>query len=156
MVVTGSRIRQTDVETAQPVQMIMREDIEKQGFQSVGDILQNVSAVGTPPISRASPLTAGQNAGGVYISLRNLGAERTLFVWEEHDDFNPIHDEPRSVWIERDDKEIGQLVALATRLIDELYRRTTGQAPPTRTPLAPSRRSALRERDMFRALALSE
>ncbi len=80
IVVTGSRIRQTDVETAQPVQMIMREDIEKQGFQSVGDILQNISAVGTPPISRASPLTAGQNAGGVYISLRNLGAERTLVL----------------------------------------------------------------------------
>ena len=80
VVVTGSRIRQTDVETAQPVQMIMREDIEKQGFQSVGDILQNVSAVGTPPISRASPLSAGQNAGGVYISLRNLGAERTLVL----------------------------------------------------------------------------
>ncbi|MGV8943758.1 TonB-dependent receptor plug domain-containing protein, partial [Thermomonas sp.] len=80
MVVTGSRIRQTDVETAQPVQMIMREDIEKQGFQSVGDILQNISAVGTPPISRASPLSAGQNAGGVYISLRNLGAERTLVL----------------------------------------------------------------------------
>ncbi len=85
-----------------------------------------------------------------------LGAERTLFVWEEHDDFNPIHDEPRSVWIDRDEKEIGQLIALATRLIDELYRRTTGQAPPTRAPLAPSRRTALRERDMFRALALSE
>ncbi len=80
IVVTGSRIRQTDVETAQPVQMILREDIEKQGFQSVGDILQNVSAVGTPPISRASPLSAGQNAGGVYISLRNLGAERTLVL----------------------------------------------------------------------------
>ena len=80
VVVTGSRIRQTDVETAQPVQMIMREDIEKQGFQSVGDILQNISAVGTPPISRASPLTAGQNAGGVYVSLRNLGAARTLVL----------------------------------------------------------------------------
>lgn len=80
IVVTGSRIRQTDIETAQPIQMIMREDIEKQGFQSVGDILQNISAVGTPPISRASPLTAGQNAGGVYISLRNLGAERTLVL----------------------------------------------------------------------------
>ncbi|UNK71682.1 YqaJ viral recombinase family protein [Microbacterium sp. H1-D42] len=85
-----------------------------------------------------------------------LGAERTLFVWEEHDDFQPIHDEPRSVWIERDDKEIDQLVGLATRLIDELYRRTTGQAPPKRAALPPSRRDSLRERDMFRALALSD
>lgn len=85
-----------------------------------------------------------------------LGAERTLFVWEEHADFQPLHDEPKSVWIERDDKEIGRLVALANRLIDELYHRTTGQAPPPREPIAPSRRDSLRERDMFRALALSD
>ncbi|WP_133499002.1 TonB-dependent receptor domain-containing protein [Cognatilysobacter terrigena] len=78
--VTGSRIRQVDVETAQPVLMISRKDIEQQGFQSVGDILQNISAVGTPPISRAAPLSSGENVGGTYISLRNLGAQRTLVL----------------------------------------------------------------------------
>ena len=78
--VTGSRIRQVDVETSQPVTFITREDIEKQGFQSVADILQNISATGTPPISRASPLSAGELAGGTFISLRNLGAQRTLVL----------------------------------------------------------------------------
>ena len=78
--VTGSRIRQVDVETAQPVLTISRQDIERQGFQSVADILQNISAVGTPPISRASPLSAGEAAGGTFISLRNLGAARTLVL----------------------------------------------------------------------------
>ncbi|MFD0739301.1 TonB-dependent receptor domain-containing protein [Lysobacter koreensis] len=78
--VTGSRIRQVDLETAQPVLTISRQDIEKQGFQSVADILQNISATGTPPISRAAPLTAGENAGGTFISLRNLGAARTLVL----------------------------------------------------------------------------
>lgn len=78
--VTGSRIRQADVETAQPVLQITRQDIEKQGFQSVADILQNISATGTPPISRASPLSAGEAAGGTFISLRNLGAARTLVL----------------------------------------------------------------------------
>ena len=34
VVVTGSRIRQTDTETAQPVLTITRQEIEKQGFQS--------------------------------------------------------------------------------------------------------------------------
>jgi hypothetical protein len=86
-----------------------------------------------------------------------LGAERTLFVWEEHAEFSPIHDEPRSVWIDRDDREIAQLVDLATRLIDELYHRTTGQRLPTSvTPTVASRREALRERDAFRALALAD
>jgi iron complex outermembrane receptor protein len=78
--VTGSRIRQVDVETSQPVTFITREDIDNQGFQSVADILQNISATGTPPISRASPLSAGENAGGTFISLRNLGAARTLVL----------------------------------------------------------------------------
>jgi iron complex outermembrane recepter protein len=78
--VTGTRIRQVDVETAQPVTFITREDIEKQGFQSVADILQNISATGTPPLTRASPLSAGENAGGTFISLRNLGAQRTLVL----------------------------------------------------------------------------
>lgn len=78
--VTGTRIRQVDVETAQPVLQITRQDIEKQGFQSVADILQNISATGTPPISRASPLSAGENSGGTFISLRNLGAARTLVL----------------------------------------------------------------------------
>jgi iron complex outermembrane receptor protein len=80
LVVTGSRIRQVDTETSQPVTFITREDIEKQGFQSVADILQNITSTGTPPLSRASPLSAGEAAGGTYISLRNLGAPRTLVL----------------------------------------------------------------------------
>jgi iron complex outermembrane receptor protein len=78
--VTGSRIRQVEAETAQPILTIGRAEIEKQGFASVADILQNVPAVGTPPISRASPLSAGEAVGGQYISLRNLGAARTLIL----------------------------------------------------------------------------
>ena len=78
--VTGTRIRQVDLETAQPVLQITRADIEKQGFQSVADILQNISATGTPPISRAAPLSAGEASGGTFISLRNLGAQRTLVL----------------------------------------------------------------------------
>ncbi|WP_322411505.1 YqaJ viral recombinase family protein [Microbacterium invictum] len=53
-----------------------------------------------------------------------LGAERTLVVWEEHDGFVPVGDEPRCAWVDRDEVEIGRLVRLATSLIDELYRRT--------------------------------
>jgi iron complex outermembrane receptor protein len=78
--VTGSRIRQVEVETAQPVLSITREDIETQGFRSVADILQNVTAVGAPAISRTAPLSSGENVGGYYIDLRNLGASRTLIL----------------------------------------------------------------------------
>ncbi|MEI2456167.1 TonB-dependent receptor domain-containing protein [Lysobacter firmicutimachus] len=78
--VTGTRLRQVDMETAQPVTVIDRQSIEKQGFQSVSDILQAVSATGAPPASRASPLLSGEAVGGSYVSLRNLGAARTLVL----------------------------------------------------------------------------
>ncbi|HEY0660518.1 MAG TPA: TonB-dependent receptor [Lysobacter sp.] len=78
--VTGSRIRQVDLETAAPVLQITRADIENQGFQSVADILQNISAAGSPAISRTSPLSSGEAVGGQYIDLRNLGATRTLIL----------------------------------------------------------------------------
>jgi hypothetical protein len=45
-----------------------------------------------------------------------LGAERTLFVWERHDDFVPVG-EPQCRWVDRDENEIEVLVSLATRLI---------------------------------------
>jgi iron complex outermembrane receptor protein len=78
--VTGSRIRQVDMETAQPVLLISRDDIESQGFNTVADILQNISAAGSPAISRSDALSSGEEVGGSYIDLRNLGAERTLVL----------------------------------------------------------------------------
>lgn len=48
-----------------------------------------------------------------------LGAERTLMVWERHENFVPVGD-PECRWIDRDESEIEQLVTLATRLIDTL------------------------------------
>lgn len=46
-----------------------------------------------------------------------LGAERTLFVWEQHRDFVPMEAEPRCCWIDRDENEIAVLVGLADRFL---------------------------------------
>ncbi|SMR75889.1 MULTISPECIES: TonB-dependent receptor [Stenotrophomonas] len=78
--VTGSRIRQVDTETAQPVLSISRATIEKSGFKTVADVLQNIAAAGNPSISRSQPLSSGEAVGGFYIDLRNLGAQRTLVL----------------------------------------------------------------------------
>lgn len=59
-----------------------------------------------------------------------LGAERTLFVWEQHNQFLPVHEEPQCQWVERDDREIARLVALAGELIELLRQATTPQAAP--------------------------
>jgi len=51
-----------------------------------------------------------------------LGAERTLLVWEQHDDFVPVDAEPQCRWIERDDNEIHILVGLANQLLGLMKR----------------------------------
>ena len=42
--VTGSNIRRSDVESALPVQVITREDIERGGFTTVAGVIASVSA----------------------------------------------------------------------------------------------------------------
>jgi hypothetical protein len=51
-----------------------------------------------------------------------LGAERTILVWEQHDDFVPTNAEPECLWIERDENEIYLLVQLADQVLDILAR----------------------------------
>jgi YqaJ-like viral recombinase domain len=46
-----------------------------------------------------------------------LGAERTLVVWEQHNNFVPLRAQPESRWVERDDNEIHVLVGLANQLL---------------------------------------
>lgn len=46
------------------------------------------------------------------------GAVRTLFVWEEHDNFRPTGLEPESCWHERDDSEIAKLREIGQTILD--------------------------------------
>ena len=78
--VTGSRIRGASVETQQPILTMTRESLEKQGFSSVADVLNNLTSAGSPAISRSESLASGENVGGYYVDIRNLGAERTLVL----------------------------------------------------------------------------
>lgn len=78
--ITGSRIRQASVESAQPVVALNRAEIEKKGYVNVADILQDVTAAGAPSMSRANSLESGRDFGGMYVSLRNLGPERSLVL----------------------------------------------------------------------------
>jgi iron complex outermembrane recepter protein len=75
--VTGSLIRSVDVETAQPVTELSHEQLQQQGFVSVGQILQNVPSVGSSGTSNQSALG---DIVGQYASLRGLGAPRTLIL----------------------------------------------------------------------------
>lgn len=76
IVVTGSRIRRVDTETATPVFTIDRQAIERTGAATIGDFLQDI-----PAISGAATNPSVNNGGGTgaaTVSLRGLGDERTL------------------------------------------------------------------------------
>ncbi|RDS84615.1 TonB-dependent receptor [Dyella monticola] len=78
--VTGSLIRSVDVELAQPVVTITSEDIQHQGFATVGQLLNNLTSASSPDISKSDPYEGGPDVGGTYIDLRNIGTQRTLVL----------------------------------------------------------------------------
>jgi iron complex outermembrane receptor protein len=78
--VTGSRIRQVDLETAQPISVMTQEQIQKTGLVTVGDILNNMAAAGSPDFSKGGALTSNRESGGQFANLRNLGSNRLLVL----------------------------------------------------------------------------
>jgi len=74
--VTGTRIKRTDVETAQPVTIITRKQIQASGLTSIGDVLQNLTQAG-PALNTA--FNNGGN-GQTDINLRFLGPNRLLVL----------------------------------------------------------------------------
>jgi iron complex outermembrane receptor protein len=78
--VTGSRIRQIESETAQPILKVTQAQIQASGLVTVGDIINSLSSAGTPSFSKGAVLTANREQGGQYADLRNLGAQRVLVL----------------------------------------------------------------------------
>ena len=73
--VTGSRIKRTDLESANPVTVIDASDLANQGFTNVQDALENLSAT-TGAVTTQS--VHGFTPAATAISLRGAGASRTL------------------------------------------------------------------------------
>ena len=78
VVVTGSRIMRSQAETASPVLLMSREDIENTGQQNISDILRSVTAEGQGTVPNS--FTGGFASGASSISLRGLGPNSTLVL----------------------------------------------------------------------------
>lgn len=76
--VTGTRVKRTDAETASPVQVLTRQDIEATGKQSIQEVLRGITADsnGTIPTSFSNGFASGSSA----VSLRGLGINSTLVL----------------------------------------------------------------------------
>ncbi len=75
--ITGSRIKRVDVETAQPITVITREELDMSGDTSVADALRNTSANTFGSWKAQSGYGAGYS-GSAEIDLRGVGATLVL------------------------------------------------------------------------------
>jgi iron complex outermembrane receptor protein len=79
--ITGSNIKRIEGETALPVQVITREEIQKSGSPNVESFLQTLGVAVQGNSNTVAGTTAGSNAGSVSsVSLRGLGSQRTLVL----------------------------------------------------------------------------
>jgi iron complex outermembrane receptor protein len=76
--VTGSRIKRMNTETASPIQVITREQIERSGAASVTEVLKSIPANNAGAFDENAVASFTPGAGGV--SLRGLGAQATLVL----------------------------------------------------------------------------
>ena len=76
--VTGSNIKRTDTETANPVQVIDREQIAESGKQTTAELLRSISA-NTGGGSNETQ-NSGWSSGAAGIGLRGLSSKNTLIL----------------------------------------------------------------------------
>jgi iron complex outermembrane recepter protein len=75
--VTGSNIKRIDAESANPVQVISRQEIERSGAATINDVLQRITGAGFALDDR---ITNGFAPGGGSLNLRGLGFNSTLVL----------------------------------------------------------------------------
>jgi iron complex outermembrane receptor protein len=76
--VTGSALKRIAGETALPVQVLSRKDIEKSGATNVTDLLQRLPAVQNATSEGSA--VGGETFGFAGVSIHNIGETRTLVL----------------------------------------------------------------------------
>jgi outer membrane receptor protein involved in Fe transport len=79
--VTGSRISRVDIEGANPVTILDRDDLKRTGITDLGEVLQDL------PMMSGSPTSSQRNNWGdgrVAVDIRGLGTVRTLVLVNGH------------------------------------------------------------------------
>ncbi len=76
--VTGSNIKRSDTETANPVQVIERQQLEESGKATVADLLRSISANTGNAANETS--NSGWASGSAGIGLRGLSQKNTLVL----------------------------------------------------------------------------
>ena len=78
--ITGSSIKRIDGETALPVQVITREEIQRTSATNVEQLLQTISAAASSQQTVAASASGATTLGISAVSLRGLSSLRTLIL----------------------------------------------------------------------------
>lgn len=79
--VTGSRLKQSDLEGANPVTVITQSDMIATGITDVGALIQRLPAMSGSPVGTTTNGTDSFDGTGVVrVDLRGLGSSRTLVL----------------------------------------------------------------------------
>lgn len=84
--VTGTRIKRTNVEQAQPIQVITAAQIQDSGMTTIGEVLKTITNAGGALNTQANGFGNGTTSGfgAVNLDLRNLGSSRLLVLVDGH------------------------------------------------------------------------
>jgi len=77
IVTTGSRIKRADIDSASPVTVLDRDDIQAQGLTDVGNLIQRMPSMSGTPLGTTTN-NGNNNEGLVQIDLRGMGVDRTV------------------------------------------------------------------------------
>ena len=79
--VTGTHIRDVDVETEHPLQVLKRDDLLRTGLTGVADIVQSLVIANGQTLNRnVNNSVHATGTGELRVNLRSLGANRTLVL----------------------------------------------------------------------------
>src|SRR4051794_36203525 len=78
--ITGSSIKRIEAETALPVQVITREQIERTGATTVEQLLNTVTAASSSGQLSAGAVSGATTGGISSVSLRGLNSQHTLVL----------------------------------------------------------------------------
>ena len=76
--VTGTNIRRVDAETASPVQVITQEEMVRQGYTTIQEVIRDITANGQGMLGQGFP--GAFASGGSGVALRGLGVGATLVL----------------------------------------------------------------------------
>ncbi|MEM1381706.1 MAG: TonB-dependent receptor [Pseudomonadota bacterium] len=80
LIITGSRIQRTDLESTSPISILDREALDISGFNAVQDVLNELPQTGVPGLTDTNSNFSTIGGGVNNVNLRNLGSNRTLVL----------------------------------------------------------------------------